>query len=106
MVDCHAVEEKLRQRLAALGRRVARLGEAQREPLDPRFAEQAVELETADADAALETAARAEMRMIEAALGRIADGTYGDCETCGVPIAPARLAALPYATRCLACAGG
>jgi DnaK suppressor protein len=37
------------------------------------------------------------------ALGKIADGTYGDCETCQSPIPVARLEAVPYARRCLAC---
>jgi len=36
-----------------------------------------------------------EIIAIQAALKRLEDGTYGDCQTCGEPIAPARLAALP-----------
>jgi len=31
------------------------------------------------------------------------DGTYGRCDDCGEPIAPARLEALPWATRCITC---
>ena len=31
------------------------------------------------------------------------DGTYGVCDVCGTPIAPARLEALPWATRCIDC---
>ena len=30
-------------------------------------------------------------------------GTYGSCEVCGGPIGQDRLAALPEATRCVAC---
>jgi RNA polymerase-binding transcription factor DksA len=41
---------------------------------------------------------------IRAALQRMDAGTYGICVSCGEPIAPNRLAALPYAVRCLACA--
>lgn len=37
----------------------------------------------------------------EAALGRLAAGTYGVCEVCGRPIAPARLEARPAAARCV-----
>jgi RNA polymerase-binding protein DksA len=44
-----------------------------------------------------------ELRDIEAALDRIADGSYGDCTDCGQPIAPARLQAQPAARRCIAC---
>jgi RNA polymerase-binding transcription factor DksA len=40
---------------------------------------------------------------LTAALARIADGTWGRCETCGNPIEPERLAALPEARRCLRC---
>lgn len=40
---------------------------------------------------------------IEATLARIADGTYGVCEQCGLHIEPERLMALPTATLCLAC---
>lgn len=40
---------------------------------------------------------------IEAALQRIAEGTYGWCAACGKPIAEARLKAIPYVARCLDC---
>ena len=41
---------------------------------------------------------------IEIALERIEEGTYGQCEVCGVRIPKARLNALPYATTCVKCA--
>ncbi len=41
---------------------------------------------------------------IHAALARIEDGRYGVCESCGRPINPARLDAIPYATYCKECA--
>lgn len=44
------------------------------------------------------------LQQIEAALKRIADGTYGRCEECGMGIPKARLDAIPYATRCVRCA--
>jgi Prokaryotic dksA/traR C4-type zinc finger len=37
------------------------------------------------------------------AFAKLADGTYGDCETCRRPIPIARLEAVPYARRCVAC---
>ena len=40
---------------------------------------------------------------VERALDRIANGTYGPCETCHQPIAPERLEAFPYATTCVSC---
>jgi DnaK suppressor protein len=48
--------------------------------------------------------ARDHLGAIDAALHRVADGTYGWCAICGQPIAPERLAARPTATRCVACA--
>ena len=47
--------------------------------------------------------ALAELGEVDAALARIRDGAYGRCADCGEPIAPARLAAYPTATRCLEC---
>ena len=41
---------------------------------------------------------------IEAAIARIEDGSYGQCETCGVKIPKSRLDAVPYAARCVRCA--
>jgi RNA polymerase-binding protein DksA len=45
----------------------------------------------------------AELRQIEAALGRIEDGSYGVCSVCGLDIAAARLQASPAAERCIVC---
>ncbi|HET7146606.1 MAG TPA: TraR/DksA C4-type zinc finger protein [Gaiellaceae bacterium] len=38
---------------------------------------------------------------IDAALARIADGTYGTCRVCGKEIAPERLEAHPWASLCI-----
>ena len=40
----------------------------------------------------------------ERALAKLADGTYGRCDGCGEPIAPARLGAMPDVVLCVACA--
>jgi DnaK suppressor protein len=48
--------------------------------------------------------ANADLEELDAALGRVEDGSYGVCERCGLPIASARLEARPWARRCLACA--
>ncbi len=44
------------------------------------------------------------LRQIEDALARLEVGAYATCATCGGRIAPTRLEALPYATRCIDCA--
>ena len=42
--------------------------------------------------------------LIEASLERIEEGTYGQCEECGVKIPKTRLNAIPYASMCIKCA--
>ena len=44
------------------------------------------------------------LRELEAAEQRLADGSYGRCERCGVAIPAARLEARPAARTCVACA--
>ena len=43
---------------------------------------------------------------VDRALAKIEDGTYGTCDQCGRPIAPARLRAAPESVRCIDCARG
>lgn len=45
-----------------------------------------------------------EIRMIEAALARIAEGEYGDCAKCGAEISQERLDVLPWTPFCRSCA--
>ena len=44
------------------------------------------------------------LEKIEAALERVEDGSYGECEECGAKIPKQRLLAVPYATMCVRCA--
>ncbi|WP_415974063.1 TraR/DksA family transcriptional regulator [Rhodococcus sp. 077-4] len=53
--------------------------------------------------AALITDTQSEMREIDAAVARVAAGTYGFCERCGDEIPAIRLEALPAARRCMQC---
>lgn len=46
---------------------------------------------------------RSQLLMIERALGKIAEGTYGQCESCGTDIGDKRLKARPFATLCIEC---
>ncbi len=54
-------------------------------------------------DLALREKAEKELELVEAALGRLDDGTFGRCLRCGGEIAPGRLEALPWAAYCIAC---
>jgi DnaK suppressor protein len=38
---------------------------------------------------------------VERAIEKLDEGTYGTCDVCGEPIAPARLEAIPWAVRCV-----
>ena len=60
---------------------------------------------TGDLDLALTTRSHAwkTSQAVNAALGRIADGTYGVCMDCGEPINERRLVALPWAEHCIVC---
>ncbi|QNN53421.1 TraR/DksA family transcriptional regulator [Nocardioides mesophilus] len=53
---------------------------------------------------ALVEQARRHLIEVDAALERLATGRYGVCDTCGTPIAPARLEARPTARTCITCA--
>jgi RNA polymerase-binding protein DksA len=54
-------------------------------------------------DATLEGSEERLLQAIDAALRRIEDGTYGICRTCGEPIDPERLEALPWTTQGIDC---
>ena len=56
--------------------------------------------------AALLSQARDHLAGISRATKRVADGSYGTCERCGLPIGAERLAARPAAATCVGCAAG
>jgi RNA polymerase-binding protein DksA len=65
---------------------------------DESFADLMVDVSLAEIDRDLE-----ELRAIDAAMLRIADGSYGMCEVCDRPIEPKRLEASPEVLRCIDC---
>lgn len=67
-------------------------------------AEQVTERENEDVLRNLQEETRQELKQVRAAIKRIEVGEYGICSSCGDEISPARLEALPYATRCIKCA--
>ena len=52
---------------------------------------------------ALEKQVRDHLAEVEHALHKFEEGTYGLCDSCGQPIAPDRLEALPQASLCVDC---
>lgn len=43
------------------------------------------------------------LKLIEEALDRLAEGTFGECINCGEEITPKRLDAIPWAPHCIRC---
>ena len=60
--------------------------------------------EAVDADVEVLHNERGILDEINAALDRIADGTFGQCTHCGMAISEARLKAIPYTPQCVRCA--
>jgi DnaK suppressor protein len=56
------------------------------------------------ADVAIHDQIIHQLAAVEAALVRVAEGTYGVCEVCRQAIAPERLEAIPWAATCVSCA--
>ena len=52
---------------------------------------------------ALEQEIQDRLTKVERALRKFEEGTYGQCDSCGQPIDPDRLEALPHAALCLSC---
>lgn len=87
-------------------------GDAVVYPVDPVSDSNGIASDQADDADAVENAERMNaitrnsqvlLHQVNAALARIAEGTYGTCVNCGKEIAPRRLEALPYATLCIEC---
>jgi DnaK suppressor protein len=54
-------------------------------------------------DLALRERNEQHLAQVEAALRRLDEGTFGTCTSCGRPIAPERLEAIPWAAYCIDC---
>ena len=87
-------------------RLLAELGEAIQAPGQMTYGSQAAAASQVFAqqrDLALRDKAAQQLGLVEAALARVADGSYGTCLRCGKPIAPGRLEALPWVAHCIDC---
>jgi RNA polymerase-binding protein DksA len=73
-------------------------------PLDKDFAEQVVQMENDAVLAGIGEATKQELAQINRALAQLDQGTYGHCSSCGDPIGPRRMQALPYSDLCISCA--
>jgi DnaK suppressor protein len=49
------------------------------------------------------TSGHRQLRLVRLALGRVQDGSFGECQHCGSEIGPKRLEALPWTPYCIDC---
>lgn len=105
--DVRALLEREREDLRA---QLAELTSAPRDPMAALSFGKRVGEGTSQAVeriAQVDIARRLETKLadVERAVEKLDDGSYGRCDVCGDPIAPERLEAMPWATRCVADAG-
>ena len=98
------IQQQLEERLADLQVRLANIKKDVTQAHSGDSAEQAQERENDEVVDAIGNETAQSIKIIQAALGRIADGSYGSCKQCGEDIGQARLEAMPEATRCVKCA--
>ena len=103
-MDVSQFEARLRNRLNELNARLSGVEAELDQPPNADVEERATEREGDEVLESLGNAGLSEIKMIQAALGRVADGSFGECVACGEEISEARLNAVPHAARCKKCA--
>lgn len=103
-MDAASARSALEAQLAELQVRSSKIGADLAAPHSADSEEAAVEREGDEALEGQDALVAQEIEAVRNALARIDDGAWGDCVTCGEPIAPARLAAMPEAAQCIGCA--
>lgn len=104
MRDFSKFKTMLESRLGELDARVHKIEDRLDDPVSKDWEDQAVEREDFEVLEDLGKSSMKEMEMIRAALGRIDDGSYGECAKCGDDISYERLRAVPTAVFCRTCA--
>jgi DnaK suppressor protein len=101
------LKEKLIQKKLSLTDMVTRTEGygREKEPAIQDVADMAVESYTKEFMFGKSSGDRVILQMINEALERIEDKTFGTCEHCGEPIQPKRLDAVPWALYCIRCQG-
>jgi DnaK suppressor protein len=100
-IDLGAVRRRLEERRDRTSERVAAL--AQRPELGTaqgfgkRIGDGTVEAISRLTEIGIGSSLEQTLARTKRALAKLDDGTYGSCDTCGQPIAPARLHAMPMA---------
>lgn len=104
------LRKRVEERRADLAREFGEdLGRMREDRLDnvvgavPDPGDESVQSHLQDLDQAEASRDLAELRQLEAAQGRMDDGSYGTCSNCGLDISVERLRANPAAERCIEC---
>lgn len=105
MIDFETARTRLKKRLAELDHRLVDIEHDLDEAKPADFEEAATDRLSDEMLEELGSVGLTEVRMIEAALKRLADGKYGKCVNCGEMISDARLDAVPHTPLCKDCAG-
>ncbi len=89
----------MKERQAVLNR----MDSIAKDALDIEFDGDGVPASSYGQDSALSESLESRLVVIDLALTRLEDGSYGICADCNQEIPPRRLQALPFATLCVAC---
>jgi DnaK suppressor protein len=104
MSDYQQLRATLQHKLTQLQSRLGKIERDLRRTPEADSEERALSRENDEVLERLDDSSREEIQLLQSAIRRIDAGTYGACRTCGGPIAPQRLEALPYTETCIKCA--
>ena len=100
----HVVARLLREQQEELLRRLQGYTYEGGDPSADDYVERACDAGLRDAVEQDRTVIEQSLQAVEAALDKLAQGTYGLCDRCGEPISEESLRASPTATLCVICA--
>jgi len=110
-IDLAVMKARLEAKRDELRASIAALTEAHPQPTDPEdasegtedFEEVAVDINEMEDEQSILANEHSLLTLVEQALHRIDEGTYGFCTTCGKPVGEKRLQAIPWAARDIVC---
>jgi len=106
--DLESVEQELRAKQRDLRERLAVLSKAPERGADLAFGKRigdgTTEAVSRLTDVGVGRSLEVSEERVTRALAKLVEGSYGACDTCGRPIAPKRLSAVPESVLCIECA--
>jgi DnaK suppressor protein len=106
--DLDTVREQLELRRRELEQRIGKLAErpelGSAQGFGKRIGDGTVEAVRRLTDIGVGNSLEATLARTERAIAKLADGSYGTCDSCGGAIVPGRLEAMPDSVLCLDCA--